>query len=66
MIKCDKCGKYFEFGNKPCGIPNGIGFQLEDGTVYNMCAECIMSLTPEKAEEIAKLIEQKDGDQDDH
>ena len=61
MIKCDECGKFFEVGNRPDGIPNGIGFEMEDGTVYNVCSQCIMSMTPERAEEIAKMIN-KEGD----
>lgn len=39
-IKCDSCGKVFFPGEKD-GLPNGVGFQLEDGTTYNVCRECI-------------------------
>lgn len=42
-MKCDKCGKNFKRGNRPDGIPNGIGFQLQDGRVINVCADCVMS-----------------------
>lgn len=41
-IKCDNCGNEFEIGNRPDGIPNGIGFQFEDGTVFNICTDCII------------------------
>lgn len=42
-IKCDECGKVFQPGNTN-GLPNGVGFVLEDGTVYNVCAECLMKI----------------------
>lgn len=40
-IKCDECGKYFLPGNKPDGRPNGVGFKKADGSVHNVCAECV-------------------------
>lgn len=40
-IKCDKCGKKFQPGNRPGGLPNGVGFQLENGTIINVCSDCI-------------------------
>ncbi len=40
---CMVCGKTFLPGNDEHGIPNGIGFMLEDGSLLNMCSECIMS-----------------------
>ena len=42
-ITCMVCGKTFLPGNDKQGIPNGVGFMLEDGTVLNMCSECIMN-----------------------
>lgn len=41
MIKCDMCGKLFEAGNRPDGTPNGVGFHLEDGSLLNVCSECV-------------------------
>lgn len=41
LIKCEDCGRYFEPGTQPDGRPNGVGFRLEDGTVYNVCCWCI-------------------------
>ena len=41
MIKCDMCGKLFEAGNRPDGTPNGVGFEFEDGSLLNVCSECI-------------------------
>lgn len=43
-IKCSMCGKEFEPGNGPDGIPNGLGFVKEDGTVITMCADCIIKM----------------------
>ena len=42
MHKCDLCGKVFPDGNRPDGIPNGIGFVRKDGSVLTMCADCII------------------------
>lgn len=39
---CHDCGKEFEAGNNAEGIPNGVGFVLDDGTVINVCSDCIM------------------------
>ena len=49
MIKCDKCKSNFLIGNRADGTPNGIGFQLQDGRIINLCANCI--------DEIGRLIE---------
>ena len=50
-IKCDECGKEFEVGSRPDGLPNGVGFQLEDGTIWNVCAECIVKIGKELKED---------------
>lgn len=41
IYKCEVCGKEFESGANKYGIPNGVGFELEDGTIFNVCSECI-------------------------
>lgn len=43
-MKCDKCKKEFKAGNRADGLPNGVGFEMEDGTVITLCAECLMEL----------------------
>jgi hypothetical protein len=53
-LKCDECGKEFKPGNRPDGAPNGIGLKLQNGTVYTICADCVMRMTPERAAEIKK------------
>ncbi len=44
MIKCDKCNNTFVAGNRADGTPNGVGFQLQDGRILNICADCIDEL----------------------
>ena len=56
MIKCDMCGKEIIPGNDKNGLPNGVGFGLEDGTIINACSECIYALG-ENAEEFDKFLE---------
>lgn len=41
-VRCCRCKKEIIPGNRPDGIPNGVGFQLENGKILNFCAECII------------------------
>lgn len=41
---CDKCKKFFLPGNRPDGIPNGLGFVLQNGKKITVCADCVMKL----------------------
>lgn len=43
-IKCDKCGNTFISGNTSNGLPNGLGFQMQDGRVITLCQGCIMEI----------------------
>ena len=44
-IKCNKCGKYIsQTLVRGDGLPNGVGFELEDGKAITLCAECIQDL----------------------
>lgn len=43
-IKCDKCGAVFISGQRADGLPNGVAFKLQDGTMVNMCANCMIKL----------------------
>lgn len=56
MTKCDMCGKEIIPGNNENGLPNGVGFELEDGTMLNVCSECICALG-DNAEEFDKFLE---------
>lgn len=42
-MKCTKCGKNFEAGNREDGIPNGVAFVTKKGR-YTLCAECLMEM----------------------
>jgi len=44
IIKCDICGKEFTPGNRPDGIPNGVGIVQKDGTIVNICADCVYKI----------------------
>ena len=52
-MKCILCGKTIRPGNTG-GIPNGLGFQMKSGNLYNVCSECVSY----RAEEATDLIEQ--------
>ncbi len=43
-MKCDNCKKTFEAGNRPDGLPNGVGMVLENGKQITLCADCIILL----------------------
>ena len=43
MVKCRECGNYVDTKSKrDDGLPVMIGFGLDDGTIYNVCADCII------------------------
>ena len=42
-LMCTVCGKRFKMGNTN-GMPNGCGFMCKDGTLINMCQQCIVDL----------------------
>lgn len=42
VMKCNECGKKFKVGNRADGLPNGIGFVLEDGSIYTVCSDCVI------------------------
>ena len=43
-MKCDKCGKVFVVCNHQNGLPNGVGYEMEDESIYNVCADCLMEV----------------------
>ena len=47
-MRCTKCGKEFEAGTRPDGLPNGVGYELEDGREINVCTDCILQTTPDQ------------------
>lgn len=42
-IKCRGCDQEF-FPGMTDGEPNGVGFQQQDGSIINLCRDCIRSL----------------------
>lgn len=40
-MKCDRCGKVFTPGNRPDGVPNGVGVMLRNGKQITVCADCV-------------------------
>ena len=48
MILCNQCGKFFPVGMNEDGFPNGVGFEMQDGSIYNVCSECIIQVGREK------------------
>ena len=42
-MKCCSCGNEFQEGKRPDGLPNGVGFEFEDGSMLNCCTECIIT-----------------------
>lgn len=41
-MKCDYCGKEFEVGNRPDGMPNGFSFVKQDGSTLTVCTNCVI------------------------
>lgn len=54
-IRCNECGRLFSSGHNSNGLPNGVGFELEDGNIYNICIDCIIK----KGEEVINTDEFK-------
>lgn len=46
-IVCAMCKKAFIPGADKDGLPNGVGFQMADGRIVNVCSSCIMKLGEE-------------------
>ena len=57
MPPCSKCGKRIKFGNTN-GLPNGVGFELEDGRMVNLCQECITKLGAMTEDEQKQFIDE--------
>lgn len=53
---CIVCGDTFTIGDKN-GIPNGLGFQMGSGLVYDVCSSCVTYRNKEAVEKIQKAEE---------
>lgn len=43
-MKCDICGKKIDMREKRIdGLPAGVGFELEDGRIINVCTDCVLA-----------------------
>ena len=43
-MKCDFCGKKIDMREKRAdGLPAGVGFELENGRIINLCTDCILA-----------------------
>lgn len=49
-VKCNECGMLIIPGSRPDGLPNGVGFQMQDGSIYNLCCNCIIKKGKENME----------------
>lgn len=43
-LMCDGCGKEFEEGNRPDGLPGGVNFQTDNGVMVTVCTDCMIRL----------------------
>lgn len=59
-VKCDFCGKKIDMREKRAdGLPAGVGFELEDGRIINLCTDCVL------AEDFRGRIKNLEGAADD-
>lgn len=42
---CKCCKKTFYYGERSDGLPNGVGFVLDDGERIDVCTDCIQDTT---------------------
>lgn len=47
-MKCNQCGKTYQYGTRPDGLPTGVGFVLRDGTRVDICTDCINRIGAEE------------------
>lgn len=58
-MKCVICGKEFQPGNRPDGVPNGMGLVAHDKkTVINVCSDCVMKIPKDQSimDKLQKLM----------
>lgn len=56
-MKCTRCGKTFEAGNRKDGIPNGVMFDTEKGK-YTLCADCLIEMGGMSPEDRDRFFEE--------
>lgn len=55
---CKECGKPFSKLPRADGSPNGVGFELEDKSIYYVCIDCFEKWLNER-----KRLELEKGEQ---
>ena len=55
---CDKCKKKIKQGIRKDGLPNAIGFELEDGKEIILCKECLDDLGSRNEKEKQKFLDE--------
>ena len=55
---CDKCKRIFSAGNDNSGLPNGVGFELENGKTIMLCSNCIVNLGKMTTSERKKFFDE--------
>ena len=54
-LTCDVCGHAFwPYRTRPDCLPGGTRFECEDGSIFNVCTDCIMSDNYEEVINIMK------------
>ena len=43
-MKCNNCGKVFQYGTRSDNLPTGCGFVLSDGRRVDICTDCILKV----------------------
>ena len=54
---CNRCGKRVRFGNTN-GIPNMVGLQANDGSIINICKDCLIALGKMNDDEKGRFFEE--------
>ena len=60
-MKCTRCEREFQTGNRPDGFPNCMDFVLRDGSKLTLCAECLMDVWRAGREERKRIFRRITG-----
>ena len=58
---CRGCKFFFTSGRRPDGLPNGCGFQLENGEFIDLCTDCLIRLGQMDDEQKREFIDRLQG-----
>ena len=54
---CNRCGKRVRYGYTN-GIPNMVGLQANDGSIFNICKDCLIVLGKMTADEKSRFFDE--------